>query len=57
MVNYTHQKGNVYRKMANIMDEELERTVSFFQNQIPVHEHYFLFAWVVSVWIKGQCIL
>lgn len=37
-VNYTHQIHNLYKKMAQDMDKEWERTTFFYQKEIPFLE-------------------
>ena len=37
-MNYTHQNGRLYRKMAEDMDKEWERITSFYPNQILFYE-------------------
>lgn len=37
-VNYTHQIHNLYKKMAQDMDKEWERTTFFYQKEIPFYE-------------------
>lgn len=37
-INYTYLKGNFYRMTPKDMDKELERTISFYQNQTFFYE-------------------
>ena len=45
-MNYTYLKGNFYRMMPKDMDKELERTISFYQNQT-------FFLWGKSLKLNG----